>query len=49
MRLKTADIERIVAGLKKKRESVSAVPLAMSVAGFVTVFQWKWIADKHSI
>jgi hypothetical protein len=48
MCLKTADIERIVAGLKKK-ESMLAVPLAMSVAGFVTVFHWKWIADKPSV
>jgi hypothetical protein len=48
MCLKTADIERIMAGFKKK-ESLLAVPLAMSVAGFATVFQWKWIADKRSI
>jgi hypothetical protein len=40
MHLKTADIERIVAGFKK-REFMLAVPLAMSVAGFVTVLQWK--------
>jgi hypothetical protein len=39
MHLKTADIERIVAGFKK-RESVLAVPLDMSVAGFITVLQW---------
>jgi hypothetical protein len=42
--MKTANIETF-----QTKESLLAVPLAMSMAGFVTVFQWRWIADNPSI